>query len=246
MNVLTQRGCLKRDQPALTSLHQHGDLFAFGTLAEQVDHLVVRHALHVSLVHLHDDVPLLEATAARVVHDLLHPLPSASGTVGDGKAEALVSFLHVYGDEFRLRGDGWGQGDHVAGVVVLGRGIGGHLSWGAVGSRETIEGCAAVVQDVVVVLTAVAGWGVVAFGALLAVDDDGIFVFKNSHWGNQAGVGVIRIKGEWVATAQLQVDHGANGDGLEDLYNLGMGVAKYTCFVDVHDYITLEEGGQVK
>ena len=213
------------DEPPLTSLHQHGDLTAFGTLAEQVDHLVVWHALHVSLVHLHDDVALLEAAAARIVHDLFHPLASTSGTVGDGKAEALVSFLHVYSDELWLCCDWWGQGDHVTGVAVLGGGVRGHVCWGALWPGEAIEGCPAIGRAVVVVLTAVAGWWVVAVGGLLAVHNDGLFVVENGHWGNQAGVWVVGVKGQWVATAQLQVDHGANWDGLEDLHNLGMRVA---------------------
>lgn len=215
---------MRRSRPALTSLHQHGDLAAFGTLAEQVHHLVVRHALHVPLVHLHDDVALLEAAAAWVVHDLLHPLPSASGAVGDGEAEALVSLLHVHSDELRLRRDGRRQGDHVAGVAVLG-GVGGQVGGGAVGSSEAIERHAAVGRAAVVVVTAVAGRRVVAVGAVLAVDDDGFFVFHNGHRGNQAGVGIVGVKGQRVATAQLQVDHGANWDGLEDLDNLGVRVA---------------------
>lgn len=52
-------GDMKPGRPPLTSLHEHGDLAAFGTLAQQVDHLIVRHALHISLVHLHDYVALL-------------------------------------------------------------------------------------------------------------------------------------------------------------------------------------------
>lgn len=82
----------------LTSLHQHGDLAAFGTLAQQVDHLVVRHALHVSLVHLHDNVSLFQATASWIVNYLLDSLASASGAVCDGETETLLSFLHVNGD----------------------------------------------------------------------------------------------------------------------------------------------------
>lgn len=210
---------------SLTSLHQHGDLAAFGTLAEQVDHLVVRHALHVSFVHLHDDVALPEAAATWVVHNLFHSLASTSRTVSDGEAEALVSFLHVYSDELRLCCNGWGQGDHITRIAMLGRGVRSHLHWGAVGSGQAIEGSHAVAGNVVVILTALAGRWVIAVGGLLAVDDDGLFIFKNGHWGNQAGVGVIRVKGQRIATAQLQVDHGANWDGLEDLYNLGMGVA---------------------
>lgn len=110
---------VKRARLPLTSLHQHGDLAAFGTLAQQVDHLVVRHALHVSLVHLHDDVALLQAAAPWIVHYLLDPLASAPGAVCDGETEALLSFLHVNGDQLWLRGDGRSQGDHVAGVTVL-------------------------------------------------------------------------------------------------------------------------------
>lgn len=161
----------------LTSLHKHGDLAAFGTFAEQVDHLVVRHALDIPFVHLHDDVALLEAAAARVVYDLLHPLPSAAWTVGYGEPEAFVPFLHMDSDELWLCGNRRGQSDHVTGVAMLGRGIGGHLSWGAVWPRMAVQWDAAVRGAVVVVLAAMAGWRVVAVGGFLAVDDDGIFVF---------------------------------------------------------------------
>lgn len=64
------------------------------------------HALHISLVHLHDDVALPETAAAWVVHDLFHSLPPTPGTVSNGESEALVSFLHVYSDELWLRCDG--------------------------------------------------------------------------------------------------------------------------------------------
>lgn len=231
---------VKRGRRPLTSLHQHGDLAAFGTLAQQVDHLVVRHALHISLVHLHDNVALLQATASWIVHYLLDSLASASGAVCDGKTETLLSFLHVNSDQLRLCRYGWCQGDHVAGVAVLWRGVWGHLHRGATGPREAIEGCASVARSIVV-LTAVAGRRVVAVGGLLAIDDDGVFVLKNGNRGDQAGVGIIGVKGERVATAQLQVDHGADWNRLEDLHNLGMSVTKYTCVIDTHNHITLEE-----
>lgn len=221
----------------LTSLHQHGDLAAFGTLAQQVDHLVVRHALHVSLVHLHDNVSLFQATASGIVHYLLDSLASASGAVCDGETETLLPFLHVNGDQLRLRRDGRCQGDHVTGVAVLRRGVGGHLHRGATGPREAVEGRASVARPVVV-LTAVAGRRVVAVGGLLAVDDDGVFVLENGNRGNQTGVGIIGVKGERVAAAQLQVDHGTDWNRLEDLHHLGMSVTKYTCVIDTHDHVT--------
>lgn len=225
---------------ALTSLHQHSDLAAFGALAQQVDHLVVRHALHVSLVHLHDNVSLFQAAAAWIVHYLLDPLASAPRAVCDGETETLLSFLHVNGDQLRLCGDGRCQGDHVTGVAMLRRGVRGHLHRGATGPREAVEGSASVARSAVV-LTAVAGRRVVAVGGLLAIDNDGLFVLKNGNGGNQAGVGIIRVKGERVAAAQLQVDHGTDWNRLEDLHHLGVSVTEYTCVVDAHNHITLEE-----
>lgn len=86
-----------------------------------------------------------------------------------------------------------------------------------------------------------AGRRVVAVGGLLAIDDDGVFVIKNGNRGNQAGVGIIGVKGERVAAAQLQVDHGTDGNRLEDLHDLGMSVTEYTCVIDTHNHVTLEE-----
>ncbi|TNN39997.1 hypothetical protein EYF80_049826 [Liparis tanakae] len=217
----------------LTSLHQHGDLAALGALAEQVDHLVVRHALHVPLVDLHDDVALLQAAAARVIHDLLHALPAAAGAVGDGEAEALVALLHVHGDELGLRGDGGRQRDHVAGVAAVLRGRGGgrvgvQLRRRAVGPREPVERRPAVRRAVVAAVAAVRR--AVAAGRRpprLAVDDDGVLVVRDGHRGHHAGVGVVGVEGQRVAAAQLQVHHGADGDGLEDLHHLGVRVAQH-------------------
>lgn len=231
---------VKINELALTSLHQHGDLAAFGTLAEQVDHLVVGHGLHVSLVHFHDYVPFFKTTTARVVHNLLDSLPSASRAVRNGKAKALVSFFHVHGDELRLRSNGRRQGHHIAGIAELGRGVGGYLGGGAVRSGEAIERCHSI-RGAIVVVAAMAGRRVVAISHFLAVDNDRFFVVKNGHWGNQAGVRVIWVKGQWVATAKLQVNHGANGDGLEDFYYLGVGVAQHTYVVDTYYDVTLDK-----
>lgn len=201
------------------------------------------HALHVPLVHLHDDVALLQAAAPRIVHDLLDPLAAAPGAVGDGEAEALLAFLHVDGDQLGLRGDGRRQGDHVAGVAVLQGGVGRRLQGGAAGPREPVEGRAPVAGAVVVVLAAVAGGRVVAAGGLLAVDDDGVLVLQDGHRGHHAGVGVVGVEGQGVAAAQLQVDHGADGNRLEDLHNLGVSVTEDARVVDAHDHVTLGGGG---
>lgn len=199
----------------------------------------MRHALHIPLVHLDDDVPLPKATAARVVHDLLHPLPSTTKAVRDSEAKALVSFLHVYSDEFWLRCDGRSQGYHVARVAELGGGIGRYLGGGAVRSGEAIERRSAV-DWAIGALTALARRRVVAACDLLAVDDDGIFVIKDGHRGYQTGVWIIGVERQWVATTQLQVDHGADRDGLKDLHNLGVRVAQHAGVIYTHNHIPFE------
>lgn len=83
-----------------------------------------------------------------------------------------------------------------------------------------------------------AGRRVVAVGGLLAVDDDGVFVLKDGNGGNHAGVGIIGVKGQRVAAAQLQVDHGTDRNRLEDLHNLGMSVTEYTCVIHTHNHVT--------
>jgi len=196
-----------------TSLHQHGDLAAPGALAEQVHHLVVAHVLHVPLVDLHQDVGLPQAAAARVIHDLLDALAAARRAVGDGEAEALVALLHVDGDELRLRGDGRRHVHHVAGVAA-GRRLGRRRR----AARPRAPGAAGRVER------------------LLPVDDDGLLV-HDGHRGHQAGVGVVGVEGQRVAAAQRQVHRGADGNGLEDLHHLGVGVAQNHDVVHAHDHV---------
>ena len=90
-------------------------------------------------------------------------------------------------------------------------------------------------------LTAVARRGVVA---LLPIHYDGLLV-NDGHGGHQAGVGVIRVKGEWVAAAELEVHHGADGNRLEDLHHLGMSIAQDDGVIHTDYHVTCksrEEG----
>lgn len=165
-----------------TSLHKHGDFTASWTFTQQVHHLVVAHVLDIPLVDLHQNIPLLKAAAARVVHYLLDPLSSSRQAVSDGEAEPFVTFLHVNGDQLGLGGYGRGQGDHVTGVAA-----GHHVGWGAVWPRlpQAINGSSLVGRRV---------------KRFLSVDNDWLFV-QDRHWGHQAGVGVVGVKGQRVATA---------------------------------------------
>lgn len=83
-------------------------------------------------------------------------------------------------------------------------------------------------------MAAVTGWRVVAF---LAIDDDRLLV-HDGHRGHQAGVGVVGVKGQRVASAQLQVYHGTDRNGLEDLHHLCMRVAQDASVIYADDYVT--------
>ncbi|TNN38378.1 hypothetical protein EYF80_051463 [Liparis tanakae] len=219
------KGLHKVTKRSLQGHHKHGDLAAPGALAEQVHHLVVAHVLHVPLVDLHQDVGLPQAAAARVIHDLLDALAAARQAVGDGEAEALVALLHVDGDELGLRGDGRRHVHHVAGVAA-----GRRLGRPRRAARPRAAGAA--IER--------AGLAAGRVEGLLPVDDDGLLV-HDGHRGHQAGVGVVGVEGQRVAAAQRQVHHGADGDGLEDLHHLGVGVAQNHGVVHAHDNVACGE-----
>lgn len=168
-----------------TSLHQHGDLTASWTFAKQIHYLIVTHILDVSLVDLHQNVPLFQTAAPWIVHYLLHPLATSREAIGNGEAETFVPLLHVDGDELRLGGYGRSQGDHVAGVTM--GTVRCHLSRRAERPRLTQA-----VKESSLVCRRVK--------CLLPIDDDG-FLVQDGHRGHQAGVRVVRVKGQWVATA---------------------------------------------
>lgn len=200
-----------------SSLHQQRDFTSLRTFNQHIHHLVVSEALHILLVDFNYKIALLQAAAPWAVHDLFHSLATPARTVCYSKPKAHRPFHYMHSYEFRLCCYWRCQRDRVIGVTM-----------GSVGrDLSRAAGSCFLCAIYFPCFTTVACRGVVIF---LPVHNDRLFV-QNCHGCNEACVGIIRIEGQGVASAQFEVHAGTDGDGLEDFHNLSMSVSQHTCIV---------------